>query len=113
MLYLVDPLITYLIISILQWAKAGPTSPTKSSRSPSVPHLPSTELNFLDMAIHPELSLEETMHAHEINDPKIDPKFDIQQDYTIEKMIEQGKVRPAKALSLKEIKNVYAEILKQ
>lgn len=65
------------------------------------------------MAIHPDLSLEETMHAHEINDPKIDPKFDIQEDYTIEKMMEQGKVRPAKALSLKEIKNVYVEMLKQ
>lgn len=64
------------------------------------------------MAIHPDLSLEETMHAHEINDPKIDPKYDIQEDYTIEKMMEQGKVRPAKTLSLKEIKNVYAEMLK-
>ena len=65
------------------------------------------------MAIHPELSLEETMHAHEINDPKIDPKFDIQEGHTIEKMMQEGKVRPAKALSLKEVKNLYVEILRQ
>jgi hypothetical protein len=71
------------------------------------------ELSFLDMVTHPELTLEETMHAHEINDPKIDPKFDIHEGFTISKMIEEGRVRPAKALSLKEIKNVYAEILKQ
>ncbi len=60
------------------------------------------------MAMHPDLTLEETMHAHEINDPKIDPKFDIQPAYTINKMIEDNRVRPAKALSLKEIKNTYA-----
>lgn len=48
------------------------------------------------------------MHAHEINDPKIDPKFDIQESYSIEKMMQEGRVRPAKALSLKEVKNVYA-----
>ena len=53
------------------------------------------------------------MHAHEINDPKIDPKFDINEEYSIEKMMKDGKVRPAKALNLKEIKNVYAEILRQ
>lgn len=53
------------------------------------------------MAIHPDLSLEDTMHAHEINDSKIDPKFDIQESYTIEKMIQDGRVRPAKALSVK------------
>jgi hypothetical protein len=53
------------------------------------------------------------MHAHEINDPKIDPKFDIREAYTIQKMMDEGSVRPASALSLKEIKNLYGEILRQ
>jgi hypothetical protein len=35
------------------------------------------ELGFMDTVLHPDLDLEETMHAHEINDPKIDPKWDI------------------------------------
>lgn len=66
------------------------------------------ELGFMDMVMHPDLNLEETMHAHEINDPKIDPKFDINSSFTIRKMVEGGLVRPAKALSIKETKDVYA-----
>lgn len=37
------------------------------------------------MVMHPDLTLEETMHAHEINDPKIDPKFDIHEGCSIQK----------------------------
>lgn len=41
------------------------------------------------------------MHAHEINDPKIDPKWDISEDYTISKMMEKGEVRLPDTLTLK------------
>lgn len=70
-------------------------------------------LSFLALVLHPDLPLEDTMHAHEINDPKIDPKYDICEAYTVSKLVEQGEIRPAQDLDLKEIKNVYAEILKQ
>ena len=52
------------------------------------------------------------MHAHEINDPKIDPKFDIEKGYTIAHMMQEGKIKPAKALNLKETKNLYAQMTK-
>lgn len=52
------------------------------------------------------------MHAHEINDPKIDPKWDIQQGYTISKMVEQGKIRDFSTLSLSDLKNTYVHVLK-
>ena len=32
----------------------------------------------MDTVIHPSIDLEETMHAHEVNDMKIDPKWNIQ-----------------------------------
>jgi hypothetical protein len=35
------------------------------------------EMSFLDVVWHSSIDLEDTMHAHEINDPKIDPKWDI------------------------------------
>lgn len=46
-----------------------------------------SELGFLDTVMHPDITLEETMHAHEINDPKIDPKFDINTTPNINQMI--------------------------
>ena len=43
--------------------------------------------------MHPDITLEETMHAHEINDPKIDPKFDINISPNLNQMIENGTIK--------------------
>ena len=40
------------------------------------------------------------MHAHEINDPKIDPKWDINRNHTISKMIDENKIKLPEKLTI-------------
>ena len=62
----------------------------------------------METVLDSSIDLEETMHAHEINDSKIDPKWDISEEYTISKMIENGQIKLPDALTLKETKNIFA-----
>lgn len=52
------------------------------------------------------------MHAHEINDWKIDPKFDISPENSIGYMLEHGIVTLPEQLTLKDCSSIYASILK-
>ena len=52
------------------------------------------------------------MHAHEINDNKIDPIWDIKEEYTISKMLENGQIKTPDTLSVKDMKNIFAEVFK-
>jgi len=50
------------------------------------------------------------MQAQEINDPKMDPKFDINKENTIDFKVSNKLVRMPEELSLKDIALVFANI---
>lgn len=60
-----------------------------------------------------KFNLEDGMHAHEINDNKIDPKFDISHKDTIKYMLENKQVKLPAQLSIKELLGILIETYKQ
>ena len=52
------------------------------------------------------------MQAHEVNDPKIDPKYNLTADDTIQSWIEKGKIRNPSTLSIRETRAIFKRILK-
>lgn len=51
------------------------------------------------------------MQAQEINDDKMDPKFDIANQHTIQHKLDQGLVKLPNQISLAEIARVFANII--
>jgi hypothetical protein len=68
------------------------------------------ELKLLEVVKDDKVSLEDCMHAQEINDDKMDPKHDIGHQHTISYMMKEAMIKHPKELSFEELTQVFANV---